>query len=201
MAVGVAALIGYDYLLTVRQESRLFWKRRVNAASILFFANRYLSLFYYAQYYVDTGMRYLQYLPWAAFSALRVYALSQRSWFLSAFTFIWAVLAFPLDYYGDFHHTSFVDDPVLGCTSGATTPSFLSLLGPYFHPPACTIFIRGGQIIADAVVIGVTWKATYHARSEGSMSFLTRVMFRNGTMYFIILLALNISTPCPSSSR
>ena len=35
----------------------------------------------------------------AVFSALRVYALSRRSWFLSVFTFILAVLAFPLDYY------------------------------------------------------------------------------------------------------
>ncbi|PIL22801.1 hypothetical protein GSI_15496 [Ganoderma sinense ZZ0214-1] len=156
MNAGVAALIVYDYLLTVRRESLLFWKRRVNAASILFFANRYFALLYYVglayyrclslpypvsisvaclgpshphrwlqdcqtQYYIDNGMRYLQYLPWAG-----------------------------------------------------------------------TLFIRGGQIVADAVVIGVTWKATYHARSEGSMSFLTRVMFRNGTTYFIILLGLNV---------
>ncbi|KAI1794906.1 hypothetical protein LXA43DRAFT_854068, partial [Ganoderma leucocontextum] len=43
-----AALVGYDYLLTVRQESRLFWKRRVpNTATILFFVNRYLALVYY----------------------------------------------------------------------------------------------------------------------------------------------------------
>ena len=27
--------IGYDYLLTVRQESRLFWKRKVTTASML----------------------------------------------------------------------------------------------------------------------------------------------------------------------
>ena len=42
-----AALVGYDYLLTVRRESRLFWKRRVNTASILFFVNRYIALVYY----------------------------------------------------------------------------------------------------------------------------------------------------------
>ncbi len=29
---------------------------------------------------------------------------------------------------GDFHHTSFVNDPVLGCMSGATTPTPLSLV-------------------------------------------------------------------------
>ena len=31
------------------------------------------------------------------------------------------------------------------------------------------------------MVIGVTWKATYHARKEGSMSRLLTVMFTNGT--------------------
>ncbi len=41
------AWVGYDYLLTVRRESRLFWKRKVTAASVLFFANRYLALLYY----------------------------------------------------------------------------------------------------------------------------------------------------------
>lgn len=43
----LAALISYDYILTVRQEARLFWKRKVNASSILFFSNRYLALVYY----------------------------------------------------------------------------------------------------------------------------------------------------------
>ncbi|KAI1794911.1 hypothetical protein LXA43DRAFT_93312 [Ganoderma leucocontextum] len=47
ITTGAAALIGYDYLLTVGRESRLFWKRKVNTASILFFVNRYLALFYY----------------------------------------------------------------------------------------------------------------------------------------------------------
>ncbi len=41
------ALVGYDHLLIVRREPRLFWKRRVNAASILFSTNRYLALVYY----------------------------------------------------------------------------------------------------------------------------------------------------------
>lgn len=71
----------------------------------------------------------------AVFSALRVYALSQRNWFLTATTFFGSMLAFPLEYYvsqnkpfpfaphditgeqGDFHLTSFLDDPLaLGCT-------------------------------------------------------------------------------------
>ncbi|KAM5539139.1 hypothetical protein V8D89_007196 [Ganoderma adspersum] len=188
ITAGVATWIGYDYLLTVRRESRLFWKRKVTAASILFFVNRYLALFYYVglAYYsraklpypgywieyqcqascrlqslIELGIRYFEYFPWAA---LRVHALGQKNWFLTTFTFFWSVLAFPVDYYGDFHHRTYAHDPVLGCTG----------------------FIRGGQIIADVVVIGVTWKATYAARREGSVSSLMKVMFKNGTVYFIL---------------
>ncbi|KAM5539500.1 hypothetical protein V8D89_006952 [Ganoderma adspersum] len=184
ITAGVATLIGYEYLLTVRRESCLFWKRKVTAASILFFVNRYLALIYYVglayyslanlsypacrlQSWIEIGIKYFEYLPWAGsvfFSALRVHALSQKNWFMTTFTFFWSVLAFPLDYYGDFHRRSYSKDPVLGCTG----------------------FIRGGQIIADMVVIGVTWKAAYEARREGSMSSLMRVLFTNGTLYFIL---------------
>ena len=36
---------------------------------------------------------------WVVFSALRVYVLSHKNWLLSAFTFFWSILAFPVDYY------------------------------------------------------------------------------------------------------
>lgn len=42
-----AALITYDYLLTVRREANLFWRQNISAASVLFFVNRYLALIYY----------------------------------------------------------------------------------------------------------------------------------------------------------
>ena len=56
----LTAWIGYDYLLTVQRESRLFWKRKVTAASILFFVNRYLALFYYVglAYYSRLNLPY-----------------------------------------------------------------------------------------------------------------------------------------------
>ncbi|TBU35432.1 hypothetical protein BD311DRAFT_647831, partial [Dichomitus squalens] len=166
------ALIGYDHLLSVSQELRLFWKGSINVASILFFTNRYLALFYYVglayyrhlslpspvQNYISLATRYLQYLPWAAvFSALRVYALSRKHWGLSGVTFFSLVLALPLNYYVT-----------------ATTPTVLSLI----------VVITGGQIIGDAIAMGITWKATYHARRESSLSFLTKVMFRNGKFTF-----------------
>ena len=43
----IPVLVAYDYVLTVPREARLFWKRKMTAASFLFFANRYLALLYY----------------------------------------------------------------------------------------------------------------------------------------------------------
>ena len=37
----------YDYVVTVTYEVRLFWRRKATGASLLFFANRYLTLFLY----------------------------------------------------------------------------------------------------------------------------------------------------------
>nr|VWO99384.1 G protein beta subunit Gib2 [Ganoderma boninense] len=62
ITVGIAALVGYDYLLTVERESRLFWRRKVNTATILFFANRYLALLYYVglAYYRCLSLPFLE---------------------------------------------------------------------------------------------------------------------------------------------
>ncbi|KAM5539138.1 hypothetical protein V8D89_007195 [Ganoderma adspersum] len=123
------------------------------------------------QSWASIGIKYFQYFPWAVFSALRVHALSQKIWFLTTFTFFWSVLAFPIGYYGDFHHRSYSNDPVLGWIADEYRSG--------------TGFVRGGLAIANVVVIGVTWKVAYEARKEGSMSSLMRVLFMNGTLYFM----------------
>ncbi|KAM5540064.1 hypothetical protein V8D89_006204, partial [Ganoderma adspersum] len=174
--ISVAALIAYDYVLTLRREVNLFWGRRVNTSSMLFYAVRYLAIAYHvglvhfrtetvpypvckSRYILDIVLRNIGYLPWAMFSALRVYALSFKCWPLAAFVFFWSILPIPLNYYGDLHHISSVPDPIFGCFSGTHVQSFLSLLG--------AVFIQGGLIIADVTVIGLTWKATLRARKEG----------------------------------
>ncbi|KAM5539492.1 hypothetical protein V8D89_006944 [Ganoderma adspersum] len=49
-----AALIGYDYLLTVKREYQFFWQGKIGVPSLLFFVNRYLAVFYY----LGLGMAY-----------------------------------------------------------------------------------------------------------------------------------------------
>ena len=42
-----SALILYDYLMTFHVELELFWTRKFNGPSLLFFVNRYLGIVYY----------------------------------------------------------------------------------------------------------------------------------------------------------
>ena len=48
-----AALLGYEYLVHLPQEVELFWKRKITGASVLFFANRYLSLLAQMMQFID----------------------------------------------------------------------------------------------------------------------------------------------------
>ncbi|KAI0819784.1 hypothetical protein BC628DRAFT_1423519 [Trametes gibbosa] len=99
LAVGVLLL--YEYVITLDQEIRLFWKRRARGASALFFFIRYWTLINYDVLGLTTvfvkhsdsrwdgtaiaqfAFSALQYIPWGVLSALRVFALSGKHWLLS----------------------------------------------------------------------------------------------------------------------
>ena len=40
----ITVLLFYDYILTLDKEVRLFWKRKISGASLLFLFNRYLTV-------------------------------------------------------------------------------------------------------------------------------------------------------------
>lgn len=48
---GLAALLVYEYLVTLNQEIQLFWARRARAASLLFFTIRYWTLLNYVVFW------------------------------------------------------------------------------------------------------------------------------------------------------
>ncbi|TBU55130.1 hypothetical protein BD310DRAFT_826441, partial [Dichomitus squalens] len=91
----LAALLAYDYIITFNSEVTLFWMGgHLSGATILFLLNRYVTLaerivsvssFPYSvevclptvssSFVATVVLRAVQYLPWAAFSTLRSYAL------------------------------------------------------------------------------------------------------------------------------
>ncbi|KAI0794736.1 hypothetical protein C8Q74DRAFT_1366136 [Fomes fomentarius] len=76
-ATALSAIFWYEYTITLDKEIYLFWNKKITGATILFFVNRYFTLFYmmYAFPWLPFSMKY-EYIPWGAFSALRMYALS-----------------------------------------------------------------------------------------------------------------------------
>ncbi|OCH84964.1 hypothetical protein OBBRIDRAFT_839315 [Obba rivulosa] len=135
------------------------------------------------------------YFVWAAFSAIRIYAVSGGNAWLSAGVCALAAVPACLNIYDD-AKTSFLllPLPLVGtmCVSG----SDLSQSEDLHRTSALTIAARTCLIAADAIVLVVTWVKTYWtmraARSSGSKAPLADMLLRDGTLYFLVLLILNV---------
>ncbi|KAI0708204.1 hypothetical protein C8T65DRAFT_740216 [Cerioporus squamosus] len=116
----------------------------------------------------------LQYVPWALFSSLRVYAICGRRWYLAASVLLFAGFPIVLNLlHYRWEHGEVV--PVLGCQSVSTVPPRLSII--------------------DVLVVFFTWFATYSSiRNNGLRMHLptfSKLLLVNGTIYFVILTVLN----------
>ncbi|KAI0682287.1 hypothetical protein C8T65DRAFT_750688 [Cerioporus squamosus] len=107
--VGIVASVVflYECIITVGGEVELFWFAKWTGASVLYLLNRYIvgfySIYILASSFVQSsqeryvGIKFvrvisvMQYLPWAAFSALRALALSQN-WPLATLIFLLSCL-------------------------------------------------------------------------------------------------------------
>ncbi|KAI0773644.1 hypothetical protein C8Q74DRAFT_771531 [Fomes fomentarius] len=125
-ALAIMALILYDYMLTLPVEVAVFWNRKFTGVSALFFFNRYFSLLLFSAnthtiwlawptargtimpsllftlscYRFDLVMQIftvLMYIPYAVFSGLRVYALTERCITSSVITFVLACAPFAIN--------------------------------------------------------------------------------------------------------
>ncbi|TBU24153.1 hypothetical protein BD311DRAFT_767086 [Dichomitus squalens] len=199
------ALILYEYLITVGAEVELFWRKDITGASVLFFTNRYVVLLYNLSLLRDiwpftlhscaqwaNGTRAVEilcYVPWGAFSALRVFALTDRNWLLGLTVLLLSVGPVAI-YFADFHWSSIAIDPVWGCEqANAESPALSTKF---------TVISRSSLIVADLIVIVVTWLATYKttklARAAGHQSRMTLsvLLLRDGMVYFLVLLTMNV---------
>ncbi|TBU52770.1 hypothetical protein BD310DRAFT_831499 [Dichomitus squalens] len=123
-----AAFLAFDYILTFDDEVMLFWRgHQRSGATVLFLLNRYITLASqivntvpipseFSDYVAAIVLRALQYLPWAAFSALRSYALCPEPFRLLVPATVFALSSVPIvtNMWGALHGLSVVDDPNLG---------------------------------------------------------------------------------------
>ncbi|KAI0635104.1 hypothetical protein C8Q77DRAFT_1105834 [Trametes polyzona] len=228
--LGAVAWLCWEYVITLDREVALVWKRKVNSASIIFFLNRYIML---VQFIIQLPISFTisdevcvvinrvlavfsvaPYFVWAAFSALRAYAMSNRTWPIAVLVFLLSITPAgynivdalssnnrcttltrprPLQY----NFTKMVPinlPPPIYCipTFPGITANFLDQCVTHAVSFKWTTATRICLIIADALVIGVTWWRTFRFRvaaieANVRTSFL-QLLLRDGA----ILLILNI---------
>ncbi|KAH9887077.1 hypothetical protein C8Q73DRAFT_669004 [Cubamyces lactineus] len=73
------AILYYDYTLTIRHEVERFWGATISVTSVLYFVNRYLSLFATIPVFVEFYRTNSQTVIVGALQIMRTYALCGRS--------------------------------------------------------------------------------------------------------------------------
>ncbi|TFK85359.1 hypothetical protein K466DRAFT_622302, partial [Polyporus arcularius HHB13444] len=195
------AFLVYEYIITFGQEVNLFWRGKWTGASALFFLNRYLALISYILIMCEfvpmpfscsllvkgeAAISWIQFLPWAAFSALRAFALTGRNIPLSVFVFLLGITPLAINFVQYGFGLDGYNDPTFGCSAGVDlTPSMAKTL---------TIASRVTLMAADLILVFVTWYTLPRRNPSGSrntLSFST-ILLRDGTIYFVVLLILNV---------
>ncbi|TBU41752.1 hypothetical protein BD309DRAFT_924830 [Dichomitus squalens] len=202
------ALFSYDFILTFGSEVTLFWEGgHLSGATILFLLNRYITLASQVIGYIPASSSVesafsievasnvlggLQYLPWAAFSAFRTYALCPHPyrWPISASVFALSSVPIVTDMWVGLYGLTVVNDPVLGIafTNPISASTILKV----------EVVTRSCLQASDLVVLCITWFRTYETaklslRRLGTRSFAGILLF-DGTIYFFNRALLVLST-------
>ncbi|KAJ3556031.1 hypothetical protein NM688_g2253 [Phlebia brevispora] len=180
--VAASALAVYEFVLTTEYVP-ILWKGRHAACGWLLWTNRYVMLLGAIQAvapYTHQVLTYVLYLLpsiiTAVFSTLRVLALSDFKTLVAPCVILLSLVPVVLNTYRYSQaHIYYIDNTIIGVTLAS----------------------RAAAIAADALVVIVTWRKTFsHARQAvrryGYADFAT-TLFRDGSLYFIALLSLNVA--------
>ncbi|KAI0657901.1 hypothetical protein C8Q70DRAFT_1055281 [Cubamyces menziesii] len=147
----------------------------------------------------------LQYLPWAAFSTLRTFALSRGNWVLAMLVLLLSAVPLGVNF-SQYHWLVVYNDPMLGCGKSSTVTLETAKNSPVdksqqeflflIRPRIVTIASRTCLMVADIIVLVVTWMSTLATLRLTDMALkgkptFARMLLRDGTIYFSILLVLN----------
>ncbi|RPD68588.1 hypothetical protein L226DRAFT_517059 [Lentinus tigrinus ALCF2SS1-7] len=173
----------------------MFWKKSFTGATALFLLNRYLLVLSSTLVVVGEGITsvkvctvivdtqfaiyFAQYLPWAAFAAMRAYALGGRHWPLAVTVLLLGLVPYGINMIQYGKGLTGIVDPIVGCAS--ITPGLSPELGQRF-----TIVSRTTQIALDLLLVGITWRTIpRQGHGMGSSSF-TAVVLRHGNVMLVL---------------
>ncbi|TFK84135.1 hypothetical protein K466DRAFT_589157 [Polyporus arcularius HHB13444] len=202
---GSSVFLMYDYVITFGQEVELFWTNRLTGATVLFFANRYISLLFDVMGLVEpfgrfsdqscprfvkalAGVSYSQYIIWASFSGLRAYALSRQK-ILSAFVFLLLLVPAGINYAQFSFGLSGVNSSLFGCIS---VTQLTSALARKLVIASRTCIITADAILVVITVVTLAKRGVMSTLTTHSRWTLSSVLLRDGLMYFFVLMTLNV---------
>ncbi|KAH9850483.1 hypothetical protein C2E23DRAFT_887374 [Lenzites betulinus] len=197
-----ATLIFHEYLITIDSEVRLIWRRKITGATVLFFLNRYIMVFRNAitiASYPSIGNTFSLVAPaHAAFSTLRVYALSGRDWRIAAvvcFIMLGPIIA---NVYDLPQEKPVNLPPPYNCevANSVATATDTKRKYPSSVYNVVVIASRVSLIVGDAIVLAVTWWKTYRIKKAADAAqmrtSIVDLILRDGTIYFATMLLLNV---------
>ncbi|EMD38765.1 hypothetical protein CERSUDRAFT_112477 [Gelatoporia subvermispora B] len=183
----------------------LIWGRKISGVTLLFHMNRW-AIFVWAvtgatsflneptlascigyNVFAD-AVSILLLVIWAAFSALRVYAIGGGNRWLTSIVGALSMVAPVTNSYFYFGTSFYVEDPSAGCSNGSTlSPATITKF---------TIATRACAAAAELIVLVVTWFETHRTRMYASNANISTpissALIRGGTLHFTLLLALDI---------
>ncbi|KAL1937304.1 hypothetical protein VTO73DRAFT_13868 [Trametes versicolor] len=225
--LAVLVLLLWDLLLTFDTEAAFFWRRRISGAAALFFANRYLTLlialynasWYGMLHYSNTAFfQHSQYIIWAAFNCLRVYALQRPRWRCAAVVLVLSLVVVAADVVSTIPSYSATavraqlarpralvrwvlsteqQDRSTGILQRYVPSSVNALIpGGWLTPPrtlaqiCCCMLL----VVAELVVMAVTWAEMAQYRQSTDFRrvlTLSCVLYENGRAYFVSTMVMH----------
>ncbi|KAJ3540510.1 hypothetical protein NM688_g6217 [Phlebia brevispora] len=163
-------VVCYEYVITLQHEYECYDSALNNFLDVLF----------------EVPMVIL-----AVFSALRVFALLDRAYTIAAIVLLLGLVSFSMDMYQDSHFTPYYyDDPYV------IYPNSLTLLHLRYRSSSTSLAGVVATLTADIIAIVITWIKTYrHVREASAIGMhasFTATLLQYGTLYFIVLLLVNI---------
>jgi len=207
-SIAAVALLLWDNVVTFGDEVSKIWSKKISGGTVLYALLRYgtavekITVMLLASWYMtprgcDIVVRVqifpmiLRTLAFSLFSSLRVYALMERDWRLAVFVALLFLPSVITPAYSYAHQWSPAVDRY-GCQL-----AYLASQPAHDHMRIAGIV---ADILSETIVIIVTLKKTFSLRnndkSETSGSdhpSLSRLLLRDGTLYFGALLILSLA--------
>lgn len=202
-----ACLVAYEFVITFAQEVSVVWGRKFTATSLLLLGVRWVMVvapiitivpwpdtWCPEIYFLNGGIFIASTALVAIFSALRVYALWRDSRFrhlLTVIVFLLSAVPVATNIFGMSRTVA----------ANLVLPPYTEICTDAIHVSpkvneALLYFTRSSVIAADVLVLVLTWARSFRQfremRALKLSSSVTTVLLRDGTVYFLTLLIMNI---------